>query len=246
MAEPETRSGNPMPAVTVYIPSRDYGEFIGKAIASVRDQLYSDWELIIVDDASTDMTAAVAASACREDPARIRVVRFEEPCGIQRIANHVLGIARGRYIVRLDADDWFDESALLLMATKLDSDPSLGIVYGNYFYTDREGRVLGMERRRKLGVEDETSTEPARWSVPGCSSRWAAIPRRWTPRTAGSSGTSSRAALAQRASRRPSSTTGSTNSRSAAARTACSRHARESSRMRARDSRTVTCRPASP
>jgi CMP-N-acetylneuraminic acid synthetase len=149
-----------MTAVTVYIPSHDYGEYLEQAIASVRQQLYSDWELIIVDVASSDMTARVAEAACREDPDRIRVVRFDQVCGVQRIANHVLGIARGRFIVRLDADDWFDECALLLMAAKLDSDPSLGIVYGNYFYTDREGRVLGMERRRKLGVEGRSTHLP--------------------------------------------------------------------------------------
>jgi glycosyltransferase involved in cell wall biosynthesis len=146
--------------VTVYIPSRNYGEFLDKAIASVRDQLHRNWELIVVDDASTDQTAAVAEQARRQDPARIRVIRFDEPRGLQQIANHVLKVASGRYLVRLDADDWLDESALLLMVAKLESDPRLGIVYGNYFYTDREGRVLGMERRRKLGEEDEAQHLP--------------------------------------------------------------------------------------
>lgn len=160
MPDTEPPAGSAVPAVTVYIPSRDYGEFIGQAIGSVRAQLHRDWELIVVDDASTDRTAAIAESARLEDPARIRVVRFDQPTGIQRIANHVLGLARGRYLVRLDADDWLDESALLLMAAKLDSDPSLGIVYGNYFYTDREGRVLGMERRPVLGVENGTRHVP--------------------------------------------------------------------------------------
>jgi glycosyltransferase involved in cell wall biosynthesis len=142
------------PLVTVYIPSRNYGQYLGQAIASVREQLYPHWELFIIDEASEDATAAIAEHACREDPERIRLLRHETPRGLQYIANQVLKAARGRYIVRLDADDWFDESALLLMAAKLESDPSLGLVYGNYFYVDRDGRVIGFERRRKLGVED--------------------------------------------------------------------------------------------
>lgn len=148
------------PLVTVYVPSRNYGEFLGQAIASVREQLYRNWELFVVDDASEDLTAAVAEHACRQDPARIRLIRFDSPRGVQQIANHILKLAKGRYIVRLDADDWFDESALLLMVAKLESDPALGIVYGNYFYADRDGRVLGMERRRKLGDEDHAGHLP--------------------------------------------------------------------------------------
>lgn len=148
------------PLVTVYIPSRNYGDFLAQAIASVRGQLYRDWELFVIDDASQDLTATIAEQASRQDPERIRVIRFETPRGLQQIANHVLGIANGRYIVRLDADDWFDESALLLMVAKLESDTRLGIVYGNYFFTDRAGRVIGMERRHKLGDEDQAHHLP--------------------------------------------------------------------------------------
>lgn len=148
------------PVVTVYIPSRNYGKFLGQAIASVRGQLYRQWELILVDDASDDDTTSLCEAACLQDPERIRQVRFDRPRGLQHIANHVLGLSRGRYLMRLDADDWLDESALLLMAAKLDSDSRLGIVYGNYFYTDSAGRVIGIERRHRLGEEDRARHLP--------------------------------------------------------------------------------------
>ena len=142
------------PLITVYIPCRNYGQYLSQAVASVQKQLYGNWELFIVDDASDDYTAAIAEDFRRQDPERIRVLSNPSPFGLQRIANRVLDLANGRYIVRLDADDWFEESALLLMVAKLESDPSLGLVYGNYFYTDQNGRVIGVERRRQLGVED--------------------------------------------------------------------------------------------
>lgn len=148
------------PLVTVYIPSRNYGQFLGTAIASVRAQLYPYWELIVIDEASEDDTSAIAELACKEDPKRIRVLKHETALGLQRTANCVLGMARGRYIIRLDADDWLDESALLLLVAKLESDPDLGLAYGNFYYVDEKGHVIGVERRRKLGVEDVSGHLP--------------------------------------------------------------------------------------
>jgi glycosyltransferase involved in cell wall biosynthesis len=143
------------PLVTVYIPARNYGRYLSQAIDSVRQQLYPNWELFIVDEASSDETGLVAAQAQQRDPARIRLIAHTEPQGLQRVANRVLALASGRYIMRLDADDWLDEAALLLMVAKLESDPRLGVVYGNYFYTDPDGHVIGVERRQKLDTEDD-------------------------------------------------------------------------------------------
>lgn len=148
------------PLVTIYVPSRNYGKFLNTAIGSVRAQLYPFWELIVIDEGSEDDTVAIAELAAKEDPERIRFLKHETPLGLQRTANRVLGIARGRYIMRLDADDWLEESALLLLVAKLESDPDLGLAYGNFYYADERGHVIGVERRRKLGVEDVSGHLP--------------------------------------------------------------------------------------
>ena len=148
------------PLVTIYIPCRNYGRYLEEAVKSVHAQLYTNWELFIIDEASEDETAIVAERLRLDCPERIHVVCHDVPRGLQKIANRVLDLARGRYIMRLDADDWLEESALLLMVAKLESDPSLGLVYGNYFYTDQDGKVLGMERRYKLGIEDAAGHLP--------------------------------------------------------------------------------------
>lgn len=148
------------PLVTVYMPCRNYGRFLQQAADSVFGQLYPNWELIVIDEASEDDTPEICARIAARDPARVRVIRNETPQGLQKVANRVLGLAGGTYIMRLDADDWLDESALLLMAAKLTANPDLGLVYGNYFYTDQDGTVLGMERRHEFGVEDKAGHLP--------------------------------------------------------------------------------------
>jgi glycosyltransferase involved in cell wall biosynthesis len=148
------------PLVTVYTPCRNYGHFLSKAVQSVMDQLYRSWELFIIDEASDDETLAVAKQFQSQAPDRIRVIHHEKPLGLQKVANHVLALAKGAYIMRLDADDWLDEGALLIMVAKLESDPDCGLVYGNYYYTDEHGKVLGVERRLKPGAENASSHVP--------------------------------------------------------------------------------------
>jgi len=142
------------PIVTVYMPCRNYGRFLRQAIESVINQLYTEWELIIINEASEDETQNIAEYFSNLYPKQISIIKNEKPKGLQRVANDVLSVAKGKYIIRLDADDWLDEAALLIMVAKLDREPAIGMVYGNYFYTDEDGGVLGVERRYKLGEED--------------------------------------------------------------------------------------------
>jgi glycosyltransferase involved in cell wall biosynthesis/CMP-N-acetylneuraminic acid synthetase len=148
------------PLVTVYVPCRNYGRFLRQAVTSVGAQLYRNWQIIIIDEASDDDSATVADALRQEFPDRITVIRNERPIGLQRIANTVLRQAQGKYLMRLDADDWLDECALLLMVAKLESDPGLGLVFGNYYYTDPDGHVLGVERGFKIGAEDASGHVP--------------------------------------------------------------------------------------
>lgn len=148
------------PLVTVYIPCRNYGRYLSQAVDSVFAQLYDNWELFLINEASDDDTLRICNAYAARDPDRVTVIDNATPLGLQRGANTVLQRCNGVYIMRLDADDWLDECALLLMAAKLSSDTKLGIVYGNYFYTDQAGTVLGMERRHELGTEDSAGHLP--------------------------------------------------------------------------------------
>ena len=141
------------PRVSVYIPCHHYGRFLDGAIRSVFDQTYRDWELIVIDDGSTDETQGVAQDWAVRHPDRVRVLRNPASRGLQACANMAIEAAIGDYVIRLDPDDFFDESALLVLATYLEEHPEVGLVYPNYTYVDEHGTYLGVEYRKKIGSE---------------------------------------------------------------------------------------------
>lgn len=114
--------------------------FLSQAIASVRAQGYPDWELCIVDDASTD--PEVRASLAREASAdaRIRVARREANGGIARATNDALASALGEYCAFLDHDDLLAPDALLRLAEEIASHPDAALIYSDEDKLDDAGR----------------------------------------------------------------------------------------------------------
>lgn len=147
--------------VTVYITCHNYGRFVAEAIDSVYGQLFDDWELIIINDGSSDDSREIIDGKALERPDLVRVFHNEEPAGLAKCANLAIEEARGQYLIRLDADDFFDESALLTMATFLDRNPDVALVYPNYYYVDENGEFIGVERRKRVGSESKVLDLPA-------------------------------------------------------------------------------------
>jgi teichuronic acid biosynthesis glycosyltransferase TuaG len=93
--------------ISVIMPAKDAAAFIGEAIRSVQAQTLACWELIVIDDASTDDTRARVEALARAD-ARIRLLALPSRQGPARARNHGIRQARGRYIAFLDSDDcWY-------------------------------------------------------------------------------------------------------------------------------------------
>jgi len=90
------------PLVSIMMPAYNAGKYIGRAIESVLAQTYENWELIIIDDCSTDNTYEIAASY--KDP-RIRILRQEQNMGVGSSRNDALSASRGQWVAVLDADD---------------------------------------------------------------------------------------------------------------------------------------------
>lgn len=135
------------PRITVYMPCHNYGRFLADAIDSVLRQTIDDWELIVIDDGSTDETPRVM-DRYRGHP-QIRLFTTAG-IGLPAVSNFAIGHARGRYVVRLDADDMFDENILLVLGNHLDRDPETALVFPDYFLIDDAGEVFAHERRRRL------------------------------------------------------------------------------------------------
>jgi glycosyltransferase involved in cell wall biosynthesis len=142
------------PLVTLFIPCRNYGHYLSKAVDSVINQVYENWELIIVNEGSSDDTSEIAKKVQKKFPEKINFIENNEPIGLQKLANKVLSMANGKYMMRLDADDWLDESAIFLMVNKLEATKNAGLVYGNYYYTDPNGKILDVEFKHRLLDED--------------------------------------------------------------------------------------------
>lgn len=93
--------------VSIIMPSWNTGRFIGESIQSVLNQTYKNWELIIVDDCSTDNTDEIVASF---DDERIRYFRNDKNSGAALTRNKAMREARGEWIAFLDSDDlWAPE-----------------------------------------------------------------------------------------------------------------------------------------
>jgi len=114
------------PLVSVILPVRNGMHTLPRALASMRTQTETRWELVAVDDGSTDETPALLAAAVRED-ARIRVLR-QPPHGLVAALNAGLAAARGDLIARMDADDESHPDRLARQAAYLHAHPECGLV----------------------------------------------------------------------------------------------------------------------
>lgn len=132
------------PLVTVYITNHNYGRFIEQAIQSVLNQTLRDFELIIIDDGSTDKSREIIERYAEHEKV---ITIFQQNRGLNVTNNIALRAACGRYIMRLDADDYLDENALMVLAGVLERNPDVGLVFPDYFLVDEDGAILEVVRR---------------------------------------------------------------------------------------------------
>jgi glycosyltransferase involved in cell wall biosynthesis len=103
---------NTVPKISIILPTYNRAEKIKKAVGSVINQSYQNWELIIIDDASTDNTPEVLDNLKAADK-RIICLHNERNLGLAQTPNKGLAVARGEYIARIDDDDeWVDINKL--------------------------------------------------------------------------------------------------------------------------------------
>lgn len=138
--------------------SYNYADFIEEAINSVIHQTLDDWELIVINDGSTDDTEEVLKQY--ESNQKIRIIHQQNQ-GLNITNNIALRLARGEYIMRLDADDYLDENALSVLSDSLDRNKAFDLVFPDYYEVDENGKVLDLIRRDKLDNDVEILDLPA-------------------------------------------------------------------------------------
>jgi glycosyltransferase involved in cell wall biosynthesis len=122
-----TGMGEKNPTVSVVIPTYNRAHLINRSIQSVLDQTYQDFEIIVVDDASSDNTEEVVTSLDNE---RISYIRHEKNKGAAAARNTGIKLARGYYIAFQDSDDiWLQEKLEKQMKVFKTESPNIGVVY---------------------------------------------------------------------------------------------------------------------
>ncbi len=127
------------PIVSVVIPCYNLAQFLPATIKSLLNQTFKHWEAIIVNDASPDNTAEVAAALAAEDN-RIKVVTNESNQYLAGALNVGIAESRGRYIVPLDADNMLAADGLELLVNALDRDREIDIAYGAVQFVQENGQ----------------------------------------------------------------------------------------------------------
>jgi glycosyltransferase involved in cell wall biosynthesis len=130
--------------ISVCIPTRNYGRFLRDAIESVLGQTRRDFELIVVDNCSTDDTPRILEEYARKHP-ELRCTRNDAPLSMAGNFNRALGLARGELVKVLCADDWLAPQALEKSAAALAAYPQAAIA--------ATARTLVSEAREPLGIE---------------------------------------------------------------------------------------------
>ena len=129
------------PAVTVLIGAYENERTVGRAVASILAQTERRLELVVIDDGSTDRSAAAARVAIGDDP-RGRVVVLERNLGIARSLNQGIRAAAAPVVAIQDADDYSEPQRLERQLAALAADPEVAVVGSRMREVDAEGREL--------------------------------------------------------------------------------------------------------
>jgi glycosyltransferase involved in cell wall biosynthesis len=127
--------------ITILTPVYNGERWVGAAIDSVLNQTMPDFELLIVDDGSTDGTPRVLADYAARDE-RIRVITQENK-GISRTLNEAMPLARYDWIARLDADDLALPNRLERQLSFINANPGIAVAASDADYIDERGAVVG-------------------------------------------------------------------------------------------------------
>ena len=145
------------PLVSVYLVNHNYGRFIEQAIHSVLSQTMQDFELIVIDDGSTDDSRDIIERYATHEKI---ITIFQQNQGLNVTNNIALRATVGAYIMRLDAGDYLDENALAVLSGVLERRPDVGLVFPDYYHIDESGRVVEVVRRRDF-TEARLLDQPA-------------------------------------------------------------------------------------
>lgn len=137
----DNRPDSSLPVITVVLPVYNAEKYLRLAVLSIIKQSFEDWELLLIDDGSTDNGLATILDIC---DVRVRVISDGENRGLVSRLNQAIDFARGSYLARMDADDVSHPDRFKRQIDTLRSDPSLDVVAVRAFEIDDNNQVTGL------------------------------------------------------------------------------------------------------
>jgi glycosyltransferase involved in cell wall biosynthesis len=134
-----------VPRVSVVTPCFNAERYLTQTVQSVCRQTLADWQLVVVDDASTDGSSSIADRLAASDR-RVSAVHLEHNAGVAAARRIGAELATGEYLLFLDADDVLEPTMLEQTVSELDRRPGLAAVYTGHGYIGPDGEDLGPER----------------------------------------------------------------------------------------------------
>lgn len=129
----------PKPLVSILMPCFNSERYLKEAINSIINQTYSNWELLICNDASTDNSLEVLKSF---ESKNIKIINNESNLGYLKSCNKLFKLTKGKYITFQDSDDYSSHNRIELLVDEFDSNPNLGACGTQFNFITNEGIVL--------------------------------------------------------------------------------------------------------
>ena len=146
------------PLVSIYVLNYNYGRFLMQCLDSIFDQTYPNIELIYIDDGSNDDSKSIIETY--RNRKNIKIV-MQQNKGLTVSNNLALKLSRGKYIMRLDADDYLTKDALKNLASVLDRKTNVGMVFGDYYLIDEQNNILEYFQRHDFNNDVDLLDQPA-------------------------------------------------------------------------------------
>ena len=147
---------------SIIIPTFNRAHMIHLAIESVLSQTYNDWELIIVDDGSTDDSSSIIDSLTLDND--IKVIK-QQNLGLIKSCNAAINHTNGKYILRLDADDYLHKDAIKELVSKIEEDEEIVLVFPDYWEVDINNTPIREVQRFNFDTEVTLFNLPAHGAV---------------------------------------------------------------------------------
>ncbi|HUV42351.1 MAG TPA: glycosyltransferase [Patescibacteria group bacterium] len=153
---------NKKPLVSIVMPVYNAGNFLLEAIESLQNQTYQNWELIMVDDRSTDNSWEILKNLTKEDK-RIKIYQVKKHCGVAFAANLALKKVKGDLIARMDADDISLPWRIEKQVKFLQNHPETIALGGQCELINQEGETIG---KKEFPLDNAKIKKMIFWSIP--------------------------------------------------------------------------------